>query len=280
MRDSRLKRVLREGKVAAGCGLRIPSVEVVEIMAVTTDFDWVMIDTEHGAMSLESAQNLARAADLAGITPLIRVHENSSNAITRALDAGAGGVVVPHVDSKEAAEMAVKHAKFAPMGERDFCPYVRAGDHFMPPEEVPVYMTQANEETSVDIILESTKAIDNFEEIISVAGIDTVHLGPGDLSQSLGVPGEFEHPLVLDKLHELIAIATNQGVTVCLPRIVAYDPPRLKHWTEVGVRNFLMASANSWVYQAFHSKWQGFEESLGPDWRSVLSATAVKAQSG
>lgn len=206
-----LKRKLREGRVVFGPFMKLASPAVMEIFGLA-GFDYAIIDTEHGPMSIESAENLVRAAELTGVSPVIRIRENNPSLISRALDIGAEGVQVPQIGSAADAEAVVKAAKFAPQGERGVCRFVRAArythtDRFR-------YFRQANEDTCVIIHIEGRAGVDNIDAILAVPGIDVAFIGPYDLSQSLGVPGQVNHPEVERAMAEVVAKARARGVAV------------------------------------------------------------------
>ncbi len=206
-----LKEALRSGETVIGPFMKLPEPPVVEIFG-RAGFDYVIIDTEHGPMSIETAENLVRAAELAGISPVIRIRENSPSLISRALDIGAEGVQVPQIGSAADAKAVVKAAKFAPQGERGVCRFVRAAqythvDRFD-------YFRDANEDTTVIVHIEGREGVDNIDDILGVPGVDVAFIGPYDLSQSLGVPGQVEHPEVARAMSEVVRKARAKGVAV------------------------------------------------------------------
>lgn len=143
---------------------------------------------------------MVRAAELAGATPIVRVQRNEASTITRALDRGAGGVQIPHVNTRAEAEAAVRHAKYAPLGHRGF-----AGGRAAFGERMSEYTRRANEETMVVVMLEEVEALDNLDDILAVEHIDVFFVAPGDLSQSMGVPGQMDHPSVRAAVDEAVA---------------------------------------------------------------------------
>jgi len=125
MKENRMKRKLKEGEAVHGSFVKITDPATIEIAAYR-GFDFVIIDLEHGPHSVQGAQNLVRAAELGGITPVIRVVENSPSHILRALDIGAQGVELPHISNRKDAEKAAKAVRYFPRGERGLCRFVRA----------------------------------------------------------------------------------------------------------------------------------------------------------
>jgi 4-hydroxy-2-oxoheptanedioate aldolase len=230
MKENKMKQKLEEGKVLYEPFVKLTDPAGVEIAAYS-GFDFVIIDLEHGPHSIQSAQNLVRAAELGGITPVIRVLENSPTHILRALDIGAQGIEVPHISSRKEAEKAARAARFAPQGERGLCRFVRAANYSSVPSDE--YIPKANKETVVIIHVEGVEGIKNLREILKVPGIDVIFLGPYDLSQSCGFPGKVNHPLVVEKMEEAVGIAKEAGVKIGTFIGTCEDA---KRWEKVGVQ--------------------------------------------
>jgi 4-hydroxy-2-oxoheptanedioate aldolase len=211
MKKNKIKKMLNEGKAVFGPFIKLNSPAVIEVFGYS-GFDFVIIDTEHGPLSIETAENLIRAAELVDITPIIRVSDNETDKILRALDIGAQGVQVPQISCKEDAEKVIKAAKFAPLGERGVCRFVRAASYSA--MDRYKYFSISNDETLVVIHIEGIEGIRHIDEILETPGIDVVFLGPYDLSQSVGVTGNITHPKVEEKMKEVILKANSKGVIV------------------------------------------------------------------
>jgi 2-keto-3-deoxy-L-rhamnonate aldolase RhmA len=160
-------------------------------------------------MSFETAAELCMAAETRNITPLVRIPQNSPEIILRYLDAGAGGIIVADMDSPDVALQAVRAAKYPPMGERGLSP-VRAAD-FGLKEVLGEYVKIANNETMVLGIVESSESVESIEDILSTEGLDGVSIGTTDLSKSLGVPGQRNHPKVLEAVEKILAAGRKIG---------------------------------------------------------------------
>ena len=174
-------------------------------------YDFVLLDMEHGPGTFENLQNLIRGANVADVMPVVRVPRGSDIWIDQALDVGAGGVMIPQIDTAEQAKVAVAVAKFAPRGNRGTCRFVRsAGYGAISGDE---YFTKA-QETVVIVQAEGKKAIENLDDILDVEGIDIIFIGPYDLSSSLGIIGQINHPLVMDTIQEICDKAAKKGVWV------------------------------------------------------------------
>ena len=173
--------------------------------------DYVIIDLEHGPNSVERVQNLIRGAQVAGIMPIVRVKESCASVMGEVLDIGAGGIQVPQITTRAEAEAVIKRTKFAPMGERGVCRFVRAAKYSA--KDRFEYFKDENEKVTV-LQIEGQEGIDNIDDILTVDGIDVLFIGPYDLSQSLGVPGEIYNPLVEAKMLEIIEKCRNKNITV------------------------------------------------------------------
>jgi 4-hydroxy-2-oxoheptanedioate aldolase len=225
-----LKKALQKGKTVYGPFLKFTDPAVVEIMGFA-GFDFVIIDQEHGPISIQNTQNMIRAAESANITPIIRTAKNDESLILRALDIGAQGVEIPQINCKLDSIRASKSVKFFPLGERGVCKYVRAANYSS--MDKFEYFESANEETMVIVHIEGMKGINNLDEIISVSGIDVIFIGPYDLSQSLGIPGKVNDPLVEDKMKKVVLKCKQHNIVV---GTFADDIQAAKKWTSLGVQ--------------------------------------------
>ena len=193
-------------------------------------FDFLVLDLEHGPNTVLSLQNLVRAAQLSGILPIVRVKEDLPNVIGEVLDIGAGGVQVPKITTADEARAVIQAAKFAPLGMRGVCRYVRAADYSA--KDRFEYFKEANE-ALVILHLEGRKALENAEDIIRVPGIDIIFIGPYDLAQSLGLMGQTDHPAVAGKLREIVKLCAPKGIAV---GTFVETPRSAAKWIKLGVR--------------------------------------------
>jgi len=203
-----LKKRIKTGELTIGSWITIGHSAIVEIMA-NAGFDWLVLDMEHSAITLDQAQQLIQVIELCGISPLVRVGENNPNIIKRVMDAGAHGVVVPMVNSKDDAERAVHAVKYPPRGTRGVG-LARAQGYGL---EFNRYKKWVNEESIVIVQIEHIKATANLDEIFSVPDIDGFIVGPYDLSASIGRPGEFSHPEVEKALAKVLKFSKKNNVT-------------------------------------------------------------------
>jgi len=193
MQPNRMKQKIEAGEPVFGVSLMFPSPEVVEMIG-ELGFDWVMLDGEHGSISPSSVGALVMAAEIRGITPIVRPAENNAALIGRYLDRGAMGVQMPHVKTKQEAEAAVSACRYHPEGARGLAGGRMADFGFGTP--IPEYAREANDNTLVCIQIEDVAAVDNLDEILTVDGVDVFFIGPTDLAQSMGHPGNNSHPEV------------------------------------------------------------------------------------
>lgn len=193
-----LKARLSNRELTIGSWLTMGHNEVAEIMA-GAGFDWLVVDMEHSAITLSIAQSLIQVIGLCGVPPLVRVGENDPNLIKRVMDAGAHGVVVPMVNSTEEAERAVSSVYYPPKGTRGVG-LTRAQSYGA---DFTGYRRSSEAESVVIVQIEHIRAVENLEDILKTDGVDGFIVGPYDLSGSLGVPGEFENPEVVNALNRI-----------------------------------------------------------------------------
>jgi 4-hydroxy-2-oxoheptanedioate aldolase len=193
-------------------------------------FDFVILDQEHGPAGFTELQNLIRAATVANVLPVVRVSDISETAISKPLDLGACGVQIPQVRNSDMAEKCIKAARFFPDGDRGVCRFVRAAKYSSMPREE--YFKKANE-ILVIIQLEGKEAIEDLDNILKVEGIDIIFIGPYDLSQSLGVPGQITHPTVIEAMNKVVKKAKSSGKVIG----TFTDTPQLAEmWKKAGVQ--------------------------------------------
>ena len=201
MQPNRIKAAMRAGRKAYGYGLVFPSPWVIDILG-KLDFDFVFIDGEHGPFGLDQLEDLCRTAERYNITPYARVPDIGSSTILRYLDRGIRGVLGPHVTTEADARQLVNACYFGPLGERSFGGNRGTAYNAMIPDKAAFYR-DANEEMLVCALLEDKAVIDNLDGILSVPGIHMFGIGPNDFAQSLGYPGEPEHPEVVKAIRSL-----------------------------------------------------------------------------
>jgi 4-hydroxy-2-oxoheptanedioate aldolase len=232
VKPNRLRTALKKGQRVVGPFIMIPAPELVEI-AGHAGFDFVVIDMEHGPITYESAANLCRAADAVDITPVIRVQVNDQKFILRALEVGAKGLLIPWVNTRQEAEQVVWAAKCYPEGMRGWAPITRGYDYGKVGTERADFLQYVNEHIAILLQIETREGVENREEICAVEGVDLIFLGPGDLSQSLGVPGQFTSPVVEDAMLQVIECAHRHGKAAGV--FTGTDLAWAQKWVNAGV---------------------------------------------
>lgn len=229
MLASRIKTRLEQGEVSIGTWLTMAHLSVAEILA-DAGYDWVMIETEHTSIDVSEVMTLIMAVEGRGSIALVRLAGNDPIQAKAVMDAGAAGVMVPMVNSKEEAETAVKSIKYPPLGERGACGAQRGQGYGFLYENYTDYVRQANDNSLLMIQIEHIDAVEHIDEILSVPGIDGTFIGPYDLSMSMGLAGQLAHPDVEDA-KELVIQATKKrnlaaGIHIVHPETAEED---LKH---------------------------------------------------
>ena len=209
MISNRMKSKLLSGQPAFGVSVMFPSPHVVDIVG-RLGFDWVLIDCEHGSISLESVELMVMAAESAGVTPIARPPVNSFEAIGQLMDRGVMGVQVPHVNTAEDARRAVESVKYHPIGERGLAAGVRSASYGYG-MTMSEYAERSNRETLVCVQIEEAEAVANVDRIVRVEGVDVFFVGPSDLSQSLGYPGRSDAPEVREAMDGVFASIAAAG---------------------------------------------------------------------
>jgi len=198
MKKNHMKAKLRAGQPVFGVSVMIPSPQIVEMIAAA-GFDWVLLDCEHGTLTLESVELMAMAAEASGITAIARPVTRSAEHILQVLDRGVMGVQVPHVMTAADAREVIAAVKFHPAGRRGLAAGTRAAAYDAH-GTLADYVKAANEETLIAIQLEDETAIENIDELLKVDDIDVFFIGPSDLSQSMGHPGNPKAPVVANAI--------------------------------------------------------------------------------
>ena len=230
---------LRAGKLAVGVGLRqARTVDVAQIMK-TAGFDWLFIDLEHSALSIETASQLAIAALDAGIAPIARVPNGEYSLATRLLDNGALGIIVPHVDTAAEAREVADRLRYPPQGHRSiFSSMPQLGYRAVKAAEMTAALNAAN---LITVMLETPTAIGNAEAIAATDGIDSLMIGTNDLCIEMGIPGELANAKVADAYGAVVAACRKHGKWPGMGGV--YDEPLMQRYVDLGCR-FLMAGAD------------------------------------
>lgn len=242
-----LKSRLQKGDPVVGTFCKFLDPSAIEI-AGQAGFDFVILDTEHGPAETESLMNLIRAAEVVNITPVIRISNNSEGLIQKALDIGAHGVQIPQVSTTNDASKVVSSVKFFPNGNRGICRFVRAAKYSS--VEKSEYFKTSNQEVLSIIHIEGEEGIANIEQIAQLDGIDIIFLGPYDLSQSCGVPGDIHNPKVVEKMIAAVEIAKKNNKFV---GTFVENAENAKKWIDAGVQYIAYSVDVGILFNAYRS---------------------------
>jgi 4-hydroxy-2-oxoheptanedioate aldolase len=243
-----MKAKIHRGEVALGISLMFPSPQLVEMLAYA-GFDWVLIDCEHGSIGPADIEVMAMAADASGITAIARPRSNDAADIQAVLDRGVKGVQIPHINTRADAERAVAAVKFGPGAGRGLAAGTRP-DRWGLGARMPDFAAQANAQSLVCVQIEHQEAVANVDEILKVDGIDVFFIGPSDLSQSMGHPGNPKAPPVADAIEQTLAKIRAAGkapgmpsTTESLPEVIGrgcrYTYNHLPRILDAGAKAFL-----------------------------------------
>ncbi len=232
------RRKLEQGQLALGMGLRQARTVDIANIAKTCDYDWLFIDMEHNSMSVDGAAQICSASLGVGITPIVRVPGHESFHASRLLDAGAQGIVVPHVNSAAEAKRAVDNCRFPPHGKRS----IPGGLPQMSFESPPLteVIQHINDETLLIVMIETREGLDACEEIAAVPGVDVLLVGTSDLSAELGVPGQQGHQLIGDAVRRVCKACSRSGIFPGVGGV--YDEAVMKRYVDMGARFILSGS--------------------------------------
>jgi 4-hydroxy-2-oxoheptanedioate aldolase len=233
MRENRAKQKLRDGQIVTVTSGHQSS-DIIDFLG-PFGFDAMWLETEHGPVSWEQIGDMSRACDLWGMSSIVRVTSNEPWLITRTLDRGACGIVVPHVSTKGAAEKAMQSAKYAPIGYRGMFGGRRSYG-------VADYFQKANDDTIVVVLIEEIEAVEHLAEILTVDHIDVFFVAPSDLAQTMGHIGNHTHPAVQNVIDQAITQIVNAGRAAG----TLVNDDNVERYLDLGVR-FVMNSWNGWV---------------------------------
>ncbi len=230
MRENSVKKALREGRFQMGCGFgNFRSAEIPKLLAAA-GFQWTFIDTEHGNFDLETVNDLCRVANVMGLCPIVRVADPQYGLVARALDCGAGGIIFPRMEDPKQIETAISWTVFPPHGIRGFGLAANNADY------EALNFTQLMDHFNANLMrvvqIESVRAVEALDEILSLPGFDTIMIGPADLSISLGVPGVMDHPKMIETIEKVRDGCRRHGK---VPGIHTRNPAMARFWKDRGM---------------------------------------------
>lgn len=236
-----LRKELKEGKTLLGTFVwESSSPHVCRILA-SAGWDFVLVDTEHTSLSVETVGHLIATARDCSLPSIVRVPAIERPYFSRPLDAGAAGIMIPRIETPEEVAQAVSYIKFPPQGTRGVGFGLTLTNYQMvKPGEHAAYL---NETTLVVLQIETKGAVERMDEILSHPGVDVAYVGPFDLSHSLGIPGQFDHPLMISTMEKIIAACEQHGV---VPGVYAHTFDSGRKWIDKGMR-FFVCSGDVWL---------------------------------
>ncbi|BDZ49334.1 5-keto-4-deoxy-D-glucarate aldolase [Frondihabitans sucicola] len=234
-----LRERIRNDEVVYGLIVKMPNQPLVEV-AGYTGYDLVLIDTEHGQSDDSVLENHLRSARLAGLETLVRLGRNDPVLILRALDAGASGVILPHISTADQAALAVAASRYPPIGNRGLAVSTIAGHHGTMSLEAHLHTSERG--SYVIAQAEDRDAYVNSAQVAAVPGLDAVWIGPSDLSMSMGYPGQPGHPEVASAIDTIaVNVAASGNAALC---VIADDAEDAARWVERGARIILFNSTS------------------------------------
>ena len=240
-----LKDRLRRGDVCTGTFLLFLSGGDVAQFLAGLGFDFVILDMEHSAMDLSRARETIRTARACGMAPLVRVSEVQYSLVTRALDAGAEGIVLPRVELPEQCRDLVRLARFQPEGERGLTTFAGHND-FSPVADVAAFVAERNRNILLFVQIETRAGLEHRERILAEPGIDGCLVGTGDLAFSLGFPGQTSHPEVLKATEAVFDTCRQRNLIMTLP---IRSPADTARWQATGM-NMITLSTDGGLFAA------------------------------
>lgn len=257
MRTNRVLEKLRQGKATlVASPTPYASAKITEMLGLL-DFDCAWIDMEHQDYSFDHLFEMALGCRAGGIEPMARIRKGDYWSYSRPFEAGASGIMVPHCRSGAEAAQIVQHARFAPLGLRGMDGVEAAADYGLAP--MADYMAHANRETFIVVQIEDREAVEDVEAIAATPGVDILFIGPGDLSQSYGIPLQTGHPLIQEATAKVAAAAARHGKWWGLPVGSAEQGRR---YYDMGARFLACGAAIIILQQGFRRIRQEFDELL------------------
>jgi len=231
MKDNQLRKKLSAGETVYGTMLQELRSPAIPIILADLGFDFVFIDMEHGAFSMETVADLVKIIRLTGATPLVRVPDLQYHLIARCLDAGAQGIMVPRVETREQVENIVSYSKYPPKGVRGCS--VNKGHNDYRPEPMTQFIKKADAENLVILQIERGRAIDDLDSLFSVPGVDAAVLGPNDLAASLGISEDLGGEVMNEAFQKVVDAGAKHGVYTGMH---IGNADKLIEWREKGMR--------------------------------------------
>ena len=258
--ENRTKSKLQTGGLALGFGVHHLRTSATAMIAAAADHDWLFIDMEHGAFSVQDVAQICLAALSTGVTPIVRISAHAIDEGTRALDNGAMGVIVPHVDTGEQAQDIARAFRYPPLGVRSWGgPPAAFG--FLPPPAADA-QSQLNAAILVIAMIESREGVNNAMDIVSVDGIDGLLIGTGDLSAEMGISGQIGHPAVQEAYRTVGDACRAHGKILGMGGV--YDQEWATHYTRGGARLILTGTDHSYILSGARARSEILRKAVPP----------------
>lgn len=255
MRKNKLKEKIAGRDPVFGLFVSIPHPIIIEMIG-HAEYDFVIIDYEHASTNIETVEELIRAAELLDMTPLVRISRVDRMEITKFLDSGAQGIVIPHVERKEQVEEAVRCAFYHPIGARS----LNSGrPGVFAKYSLSDYIADANQEVMIIPMIESVEGVERIRDIVSVPQVSFVLEGAADLSQSLEVPWQTDHPEVQRLLNHVHEEAQRLGIPYAAVSRTVEDHLR---WAECGVHIFVLGDDRNTAFRSYWNKQKEYRQAL------------------
>ena len=240
----KFKEEINSGKVCIGPGIMFADPMVTDALALSSDFIW--IDLEHGSMSPEAMNGHIMAAHSHGLPGIVRLPGGGSALVKPALDSGADGIIIPQIYSVDEVKRLVDDCRYPPVGHRGFGPRVPS-DFFR--NATPEYVAKANKSIFVSVMVETVEALAAIDEIVAVPGLDSIVIGPADLSWSLGARGDTNDPRVIAAFEKIIHSAKKAGCMVGCG--LGPDPVSANQMAELGAQWLQLGADCAILVQGF-----------------------------
>jgi 2-keto-3-deoxy-L-rhamnonate aldolase RhmA len=243
LRPNLVKQALEAGQLQLGTNFGVFRSAEIPKLFVAAGFKWAFIDTEHGGFDLETVQDVCRVSQLAGLCPIVRVADLQYALVARALDCGAQGIIFPRMEDPRLLETALSWTHFPPAGVRGYGLQPSQVDY----EPLPFndVIAHLNANTLRVLQIESVRAVEARDEILSVPGIGAVLIGPADLSISMGIPGDFQNPRLIEAVELIRETCERKGVA---PGIHTRTVALARFWKERGMRFLSCGSDVSFLW--------------------------------
>jgi len=262
-----LRRRIRQGELILGQMVFEFFTPGIGPMLADCGMDFVLFDMEHSRCDIQLLAEMVASCRGSDIVPMARVPDLTFAPLCRALDIGVRGVMVPRVETAENARQIVSQLKYAPQGRRGVAVGI-AHDLYSPRD--PGWFARTNEEICIILLLETAKAFENLDRILEVPGIDVAWMGHYDLTVSLGIPAQFDHPVFLEAMAKLVSTCRRHGIA---PGFLPPSPESAVHWISQGFRVLSLGSDSGVFMQGLRR----FREHLEPARLEILAGREIKS---